>query len=102
MRAMTAALVTMVAMTGAAAAQPLCDEHKNVVEALSKGYAERLSAVGMAGGTGVLEVFASPGGTWSIVVTDANGQSCIMAVGTGWETLPPQTAAREPTKDKGI
>ncbi|MEO5373166.1 MAG: hypothetical protein H7840_02675 [Alphaproteobacteria bacterium] len=105
MTVMRTALLALLPLLGAAAetgAEPMCDDHRSIVEALAKGYAERLSAVGIAGGAGVLEVFASSAGTWSIVVTDPGGQSCIMAVGTGWETLPPQVAGREPPRDGGI
>lgn len=35
----------------------------------------------------VFEIYASPSGTWSAVVTDLNGRSCLMMGGEGIEQI---------------
>src|SRR5690606_41629380 len=46
---------------------------------------ERQKAVGLLGEQAVMEVFASEQGTWTILTTDTNGTSCIVAAGDGWD-----------------
>jgi hypothetical protein len=33
----------------------------------------------------VMEVFVASAGTWTIIVTDVTGRSCIIAAGDNWE-----------------
>ena len=35
-----------------------------------------------------LEVLASDGGTWTIIVTRLAGRSCVVASGEAWEEVP--------------
>jgi hypothetical protein len=35
----------------------------------------------------VVEVFASKAGTWTIVLTDANGLACLAAAGDAWQVM---------------
>jgi hypothetical protein len=39
----------------------------------------------VAGQAAIFEVFVSASGTWTILMTDVKGQSCILAAGEGWE-----------------
>ncbi len=36
----------------------------------------------------MLEVFVSDSGTWTVVVTDPEGVSCVLAAGQSWEEIP--------------
>ena len=36
---------------------------------------------------GLLEILVSAGGTWTILVTDGNRTSCVIAVGEDWESV---------------
>jgi hypothetical protein len=42
----------------------------------------------------VLEVFVSDTGTWTVVVTDPKGVSCVLAAGQSWEEIPVASNAR--------
>ncbi len=43
---------------------------------------------GLAANNGVVEVFASPEtGTWTIIVTLPDGQTCLVASGEGYESI---------------
>ncbi len=40
----------------------------------------------------MIEVLASPSGGFTIILTQPNGLSCVMAAGENWETLPKRLA----------
>jgi hypothetical protein len=45
--------------------------------------------MGLANNGGVIEVMRSPGNaTFTIVITMPDGQSCMIAAGQSWESLP--------------
>ena len=35
-----------------------------------------------------MEVYISPRGTWTMVVTNENGVTCVLAAGEAWDELP--------------
>ena len=72
----------------AASAQPVCGAHRAVSDNLKKSYAEAPVSMGVTTGGGVIEVYASPEGTWTLVITQPNGMSCLIAAGQDWEELP--------------
>ncbi|MFQ5763877.1 MAG: hypothetical protein ACE5GT_03020 [Rhodospirillales bacterium] len=72
----------------AASAQAVCGSHRTVSENLNKSYAEAPVSMGVTAGGGIVEVFASPEGTWTLVITQPNGVSCLIAAGQDWENLP--------------
>jgi hypothetical protein len=59
-----------------------------VAENLNKAYAETPVSMGVTIGGAVIEVFASPDGTWTLVITQPNGVTCLIAAGKDWENLP--------------
>jgi hypothetical protein len=64
-----------------------CADRDSVVERLENRFGEARQAMGMHGGNGVLEVYASADtGTWTILVTSPDGKSCLLASGDLWET----------------
>ena len=71
-------------------AAPACHRYHDVVKALSDGFAERPVAFGVQSDGTLMQVFASESGdTWTVVLTDADGRSCVVAEGVRWESLPP-------------
>lgn len=72
----------------AAEAQPVCGAHRLVTENLKESYAEAPVSMGVTAGGGIIEVFASAEGTWTLVITQPNGLSCLIAAGQDWENLP--------------
>jgi len=69
-----------------------CGNRAEVAQTLEKSYAEHPSAMGLSAGGGMVEVFSSKNGTWTIVITQPTGLSCIIAAGENWESLPQMTA----------
>ncbi|WHO72676.1 hypothetical protein [Rhizobium sp. BT03] len=65
-----------------------CAGRSDVVNFLDRNFAEKLTAVGLVNQNAVLEVYAAESGTWTLVVTDVHGISCILLSGDSWETMP--------------
>ncbi len=65
----------------------VCSERKKFTSFLSKKYKEMPKAVGLVSNTGMMEVYVSKQGTWSILMTTPNGISCLIAAGDHWEGL---------------
>jgi hypothetical protein len=84
------AVTAMVFAVGPASAQvPRCAPRGDLVSTLSEKYKETQNAYGWIGPQAILEVFASEKGGWTVVVTGADGVSCVLAVGIGWENMQP-------------
>ena len=65
-----------------------CAERTNVVDTLDSQYKESPRAIGLVSQKAVLELFVSDSGTWTVVVTDPQGVSCVLAAGQSWEEIP--------------
>lgn len=74
---------------GAANAQSMkaeCYERSILLTSLTTEYGERLDQTRPVGNSGVLEAFKSPtDGTWTIVYSNEQGLSCVLATGEGLE-----------------
>lgn len=69
----------------AAEAQSLDLPRTELVEQLGAQYAEAQAAVGVTDAGGVMEVFTtSDGSTWTLVLTNPDGTSRIIAAGETW------------------
>ena len=87
----TIALTTGLAAMGLAAtasAQSVCSERTTFLDKLGERYSENTSAIGLASNGTVLEVLTSEKGTWTILVTQPDGTTCMVANGEFWELLP--------------
>ena len=66
-------------------AQNNCAARDSVVDKLSVKYGEAFAGGGLQNANSVFEVwFSEEKGTWTILMTRADGMSCIMASGTNW------------------
>lgn len=78
------------------ASQSACFSREVLLKHLSGKFEEAPIAAGLAANGSVLEVFASPDGvTWTIVLTQPNGATCVMASGESWMGL------MKPKREKG-
>jgi len=71
-----------------ARAQAVCGDRTEIIERLSNGHAESPQAIGLSADGAVFEVLASPGGSWTILITYPGRPTCVGAAGEGWESLP--------------
>jgi hypothetical protein len=87
MMALTVCVGTAMALAGSAEAQAVCGPHEQIVAQLGQVYNETQQSLGLAANGSVIEVFASEAGTWTILITDTNGQTCMAAAGEAWQTM---------------
>jgi hypothetical protein len=81
------AAASLFGLAGEAAAMQ-CANHDNMAKALIGKFKETRRAMGVVNSTAVMEVFMSPQGTWTVVVTDIKGIACIAASGEEWQDVP--------------
>lgn len=74
-------------ITSAASAQTLCGERQNFISHLGKNHHEATTAMGLTSSGKVIEVLTSEKGTWTIIVTNPEGRSCLIAAGEDWEAI---------------
>ena len=82
------AVVSVQPLPAATEQKTPCAERTNVVNTLDSQYKESPRAIGLVSKEAVLEIFVSETGTWTVVVTDPAGVSCVLAAGQSWEEIP--------------
>ncbi len=87
-----ALLIGWGAFSSSAQAQTICGERGAIVASLEKTYSEAPVSMGLGSNGAIIEVFASPSGTFTIILTRPNGLTCVMAAGENWEDLPKRLA----------
>jgi ABC-type transporter MlaC component len=66
-----------------------CAPRDLVISKLEDSYGESRMGAGLRGHASVFEIWASAdSGTWTIVVTNTEGISCVMASGDSWQDMP--------------
>ncbi len=78
---------SLIGLSGEAAAMQ-CANHDNMAKALTGKFKEARRAMGVVNSTAVMEIFMSPQGTWTVLVTDTRGIACIAASGDEWQDVP--------------
>jgi hypothetical protein len=80
----------------AAAAPELCGTRADLLKELTQRYSEAPVAVGLANSGALVEILTNDNGsTWSIMVSQPNGTSCLVAAGKEWQALKPDTTGRD-------
>ena len=66
----------------------ICGERNDIIKQLKSKYGEIAQSRGLTRGTGLVELFAnSNSGSWTIVITNPAGTSCLMAAGEAFEAM---------------
>ncbi|MFD1984164.1 hypothetical protein ACFSOZ_16050 [Mesorhizobium newzealandense] len=81
--------------TLSAQAQFVCGGHGDLVAGLAQAFQQRQIGYGVVGQAAIVEIYVSASGTWTMLVTDVQGQSCIIATGEGWENTLAVTATAQ-------
>ena len=71
-----------------------CGERTNMMAELGEKFAEAPVAMGLTSAGAVIEVLTSTTGSWTFLVTYPWGQTCMVASGKSWETLPIKKAGQ--------
>ena len=90
-----ALLIGWGAFSSSAQAQTVCGERKAIVASLEKTFSEAPVSMGLGSNGAIIEVFASPFRTFTIILTRPDGVACVMAAGENWEDLPKRLAGAE-------
>ena len=87
LKLMTAAAVAFAPL--AAQAQTLrCGQRGDIVSFLEERFNEKQQGYGTVGNRAVFELFVSPDGTWTILMSRTDSLTCIVAAGQNWESAP--------------
>lgn len=93
------AAVLVLTPTALFAQQSNCADRQHVVNKLESGYGETFVGGGLQNASRVFEVWLSEDkGTWTILMTRADGKTCIMASGTNWREGDPSFKVPEGIK----
>jgi hypothetical protein len=82
------AAVLAIAVAAPALAQARCAPRADVLAQLAARWGETPRAVGLTPDGLLVEVFASPAGSWTITATRADGRTCLMSSGEGYAAIP--------------
>ena len=79
----------------ASSAENICGKRDEIVSRLESGYQEYNSAMGMSTNGGLVELYTSENGTWTLMLSQPNGASCLIAAGENWESFKlPKSASQ--------
>ncbi len=79
----------MLSWTGPASAQQACATHDEATKQLETQFDERIAGRGLASaGKRMLELFVSEKGSWTLMISEPNGRSCVLTSGESWQQLP--------------
>lgn len=69
-------------------AEVVCSPRDEMVKTLRQQFGEQQTGLGTRGPETVMEVWTSPrSGDWTLVMTYADGRSCIVAMGENWQQM---------------
>lgn len=86
------ALGLLLAAKAATAEQVPCSTHTNIIEQLERRHSEVPVSLGLSTAGKLVQVFSTAdGATWTIVLTQPDGTSCVVAAGEHWQTWPPKS-----------
>ncbi|MEM7695151.1 MAG: hypothetical protein AAF318_11930 [Pseudomonadota bacterium] len=71
-----------------AEARAVCKHRSEIVKILGAKFKETQRSFGLQNDRRVLELYASPTGSWTAILTLPSGRSCVVASGEAWTTLP--------------
>lgn len=75
--------------TAEATGRAVCKDRTELIKVLAKKFGETQRSYGLQNDRRVLELYASPDGSWTALLTMPSGRSCVVAAGEAWTTLPP-------------
>jgi hypothetical protein len=86
--ATAAAILTLPLLVPDASAALRCGNRHEMASALETRFNETRRVMGVINPRMVMEIFTSPKGTWTVLVTEIGGKACITATGEAWQQTP--------------
>lgn len=84
-----AAIAAILLTTTPAHAEIQCATHDQAVASLDAKYGERQVVRGLDDRGVMIEIFASPKGTWTMVIVRPDMTTCVLATGVGFMAIAP-------------
>lgn len=81
------AAISLNAMPASAQGVIPCADRTEVIQQLNKQFAEAPVSMGLTNDGSVLEMFVSKDRTFTVIVTNPTGITCLIASGGNWESL---------------
>ncbi|EBX4816986.1 hypothetical protein BL470_005329 [Escherichia coli] len=86
-----AVLVASGLIVGAQAAEPprrgpFCAARGALLDKLRRDYQQEAAGKGQVGPDRLMEILIGRDGGWTVLMTEANGVSCIVAAGENWDS----------------
>lgn len=85
----SALIVAVVSLPLPAQAQMICGLRDDMGKMLDQRFSEQPKAAGLAGDR-IVELLVSENGSWTILITSADGRSCVVTGGEDWIEKPIQ------------
>jgi hypothetical protein len=90
------ALGMLLAAKAAVAEEPRCTTHDEITRQLEQRYAEVPVSLGLSSAGKLVQVFSTEdGATWTLVLTQPDGTSCVVGAGRYWQTATPRNLGPE-------
>ena len=70
-----------------ALAQQQCGPRDDVVKLLHTKYLESQRALGLIDDRSMMEIYISARGSWTMLVTNEEGMTCVLAAGEAWDEM---------------
>ncbi|MBA2689387.1 MAG: hypothetical protein H0U63_01125 [Burkholderiales bacterium] len=88
--------LALVLLSGSAHAAAVCGDRDLAIKSLAERYQEQTVATAISNGGNLVELFASPAGSWTMLVTSPGSNlSCAVGSGTDWQMIK----TKPPSKD---
>ena len=83
--------------SASAAENPACDLRQRVIGHLASKYKEAPVAIGVTNAGALVEVLSTGDGlTWTIIVSNPDGLTCLLATGEGWRAIQSDRTELDP------
>lgn len=82
------ALILSMAALPAAAQGVNCADRDVLAGKLSSEHSESQQVIGLTADGRLIEVFASPEGTWTLILTRPDGRACVVTYGNSLQVAP--------------
>ena len=82
---MTRLAIALAMFASPAIAEPFCLPRAELIAQLDSKYQERQTVIAMESRGMMLEVYVSPGGTFTVVAVSPDMRACVVAFGTDWK-----------------
>lgn len=79
-------------------AQQICADRLGILRHLERNHGESPVGAGLTEGGSVVELLTGDNGTWTLIVSNPDGTSCLLATGENWQTAPKKI----PLSGKGV